>query len=164
VVEPAYAPGGQERDERTKKTKETNQAKKLPAAPPAPDPVMYCGVLGEIVSAADTSTEADPVGVYASLLSTASVLVGSRPHVQIGNTRHPLLVWPLLFGRTGAGRKGEATETADLVVNGATLDMAALSVTGLSSGEGLIERIRDPRNPDDPGGVEDKRLRVSVVT
>ena len=39
-------------------------------------------------------------------------LIGPGPHVQVGNTSHPLLIWPLLLGRTGSGRKGEATTTS----------------------------------------------------
>jgi len=80
--------------------------------------------------------------------------------VQIGNTRHPMLVWPLLFGRTGSGRKGEATETAELFLLSSSLDYPDLRETGLSSGEGLTERIRDPAGPNDDGGTIDKRLLV----
>ena len=40
-----------------------------PAPPPSASGEMYHGLLGEIVHAAGPSTEADPVGVLASLLS-----------------------------------------------------------------------------------------------
>lgn len=140
-------------DERTK----TN---KVAVKPPVADPTMYRGVLGDIVEVAEPTTEADPVGVFVSLLASIGVLVGSAPYVQVGNTRHPLLTWPLLFGRTGSGRKGEATDTAQTFVREAVPDSAALFVTGLSSGEGLIERIRDVRDEKDMGGTEDKRLGV----
>lgn len=138
----------------------TNKTNELPLAPPAMDSVVYRGVLGELVRVADPTTEADPVGVLVSLMANASAIIGSGPYVQIGNTRHPLTIWPLLFGRTGAGRKGEATETADLLTLAAVPEASALFVGGLSSGEGLIERIRDPRDEKDPGGTEDKRLRI----
>ena len=132
----------------------------LPVPPPSADPLMYRGLLGELALAADPTTEADPAGVLASLLAMAGVAAGAKPHVQVGNTRHPLLIWPLLFGRTGSGRKGEATDTAEMFVRAAVWDWADLSVTGLSSGEGLIERIRDPQAGDDTGGTMDKRLCV----
>jgi hypothetical protein len=121
---------------------------------------MYRGLLGELTLAADPTTEADPAGVLASLMAAAGVAIGPSPHVKVGNTRHPLLVWPLLFGRTGSGRKGEATETAELFVRAAVYDWAEISATGLSSGEGLIERIRDPQDAEDSGGGMDKRLCV----
>ncbi len=139
---------------------ETNKTNELPPAPPAVDPTVFCGVLGELVMAADPTTEADPIGVLVSLMANVSAVIGTGPHVQIGNTRHPLIVWPLLFGRTGAGRKGDATETADRLTWAAMPEVGHLFVSGLSSGEGLIERIRDPRGENDPGGTEDKRLRI----
>jgi hypothetical protein len=132
----------------------------LPVPPPSASPLMYRGLVGELALAADPTTEADPAGVLVSLLAMAGVAAGAKPHVQVGNTRHPLLIWPLLFGRTGSGRKGEATDTAEMFVRAAVWDWADLSVTGLSSGEGLIERIRDPQAGDDTGGTMDKRLCV----
>ena len=117
---------------------------------------MYAGVLGEITSAAAPTTEADPAGIYVSLLAGAGVLIGPGPYVKVGNTRHPLLIWPLLMGRTGSGRKGEATSAAEVFLRQAAPDsMDELTVTGLSSGEGLIERIRDEGDGD-----EHKRLLV----
>ncbi|MFI7125860.1 DUF3987 domain-containing protein [Nonomuraea sp. NPDC050153] len=133
----------------------------LPAPAPAAAPAMFYGLPGELVKAADPSTEADPVGVLVSALSACGAVIGPGPFVQIGNTRHPLLIWPLLFGRTGSGRKGQATDTAEIFLHHAGTGYADLCVTGLSSGEGLIERIRDPDSPDDPGGTMDKRLSVT---
>lgn len=134
----------------------------LAVAPPAADPAMFYGILGEIVHTADPATEADPAGVLASLLAGVGAAIGPSPHLRIGNTRHPLLVWPLLFGRTGAGRKGEATSAAELFIHHAVPDYTGMTVTGLSSGEGLIERIRDPADDEnDTGGTTDKRLCVT---
>jgi hypothetical protein len=121
---------------------------------------MFRGVLGDIATVADPGTEADKVGVYGSLLSAASALIGNDPHVMIGNTRHPLLVWTLLIGRTSTGRKGEATGTASRIVRAAVSEVRDIEESGLSSGEGLIERIRDTMDPEDEGGTMDKRLLV----
>jgi len=126
---------------------------------PSADLAMYAGVLGDITAAAAPTTEADPVGIYASLLAGVGVLIGPGPHVRVGNTRHPLLIWPLLLGRTGSGRKGEATGTAEIFLRKAAPDLAdRRTVTGLSSGEGLIERIRD--SEDGEKDRSDKRLLV----
>lgn len=140
-------PGGTKKEERT--------------SPPAEMPDFFRGVLGEIVQTAAPTTEAAPVGILVSLLAGVGVIAGQRPYVQVGNTRHPLLIWPLLFGRTGSGRKGEAGETARLFLLSSYSQLPDLAVTGLSSGEGLIERIRDTANEDDRGGTEDKRLLVT---
>lgn len=106
---------------------------------------MFYGLLGDMVAATADYTEADPVGIHTSLLAAAGVLVGPGPHVPIGSTRHPLLIWPLVLGSTGTGRKGESLSTAQRFID-AAVDLEAFRVTasGLSSGEGLIEAIRDP--------------------
>jgi Protein of unknown function (DUF3987) len=136
-------------------TKKEERSK--PAGPPvpSPDPVMYAGILGDITAAAAPTTEADPAGIYASLLAGTGVLIGPDPYVQVGNTRHPLLIWSLLLGRTGSGRKGEATGTSIIFFREAKpLTFRELAVSGLSSGEGVIERIAD-------GKTDDKRLLVT---
>jgi hypothetical protein len=137
--------------------KKAKEAKKAPPDVPVAASEVYAGILGEITMAAEPGTEADPVGVLGSLLTMTSVAVGIVPHVQVGNDRHPLLVWSLLFGRTGSGRKGGATQTAALFIREACPDYASYATSGLSSGEGLIERIRDDGGKDEPG-VADKRL------
>jgi len=132
---------------------------------PIPDQAMFHGILGDIVEAVKPHTEADPVGIYVSLLAGCGAILGERPHIDIGSTRHPVLIWPLLFGNTGTGRKGEATNTAQLFLNEAFPHFKEQTVTGLSSGEGLIERIRDAEEIDGGKGqqpivlgTEDKRL------
>jgi hypothetical protein len=125
----------------------------LPEVPVAPA-AMFAGVLGDITYAAVPSTEADPVGIYASLQASAGAVTGPGPYVRVGNIRHPLLLWPLLMGRTGSGRKGEATSTSNVfVARAAPLAWEAIVVSGMSSGEGLIERIADDE-------TDDKRLLV----
>ncbi|NRQ30681.1 DUF3987 domain-containing protein [Nonomuraea sp. NN258] len=132
----------------------------LATRPPVADRTMFYGILGELVDAADPSTEADPVGVLASALAACGALIGTNPFAQVGNTRHPLLIWPLLFGRTGSGRKGQATDTAEIFMHETGLGYGDICATGLSSGEGLIDRIRDPDSQEDTGGTMDKRLVV----
>jgi hypothetical protein len=126
--------------------------------PNLPEGALF-GILGDIVRVSAPTTEADPAGVLASLLTMVSGLVGRDPHLQIGNTRHPLLIWTLLLGSTGRGRKGEAMATARRFVDQADDQYAAIAVSGLSTGEGLIERIRDTEEGE-TGGTEDKRLVV----
>jgi hypothetical protein len=50
------------------------------------------------------------------------------------------------MGRTGSGRKGEATTVAEVFLRRAKLStFPALTVAGLSSGEGLIEQVCEDR-------------------
>jgi hypothetical protein len=77
----------------------------------------------------------------------------------------------VLVGHTTVGRKGQADAAAKTLLR--AVDSGFLSanrVSGLSSGEGLIQRVRDgePENPNDSEeraarrdkGVTDKRLWV----
>ena len=157
-------------------TKEHERTKEAFKAHPLPlrDQAMYHGLLGDLVKASDPHTEADKVGVLVSLLGGVGAIIGPDPHVMIGSTRHPLLIWPLLFGNTSSGRKGEASNVANAFLQAACpIDFASIRATGLSSGEGLIERIKDPvevediddtkvkRRRDENPGTIDKRLLVT---
>ncbi|GAA5004270.1 DUF3987 domain-containing protein [Kitasatospora paranensis] len=129
---------------------------------PVPDMAVFQGWAGETVCQLDPSTEADPVGVLANLLSAAGAMFGSGPHLRIGNDRHPALIWALTVGATAAGRKGAATNTARLLLAAAEPEFFKTNaLTGLSSGEGLIQAVRDgdPSKDDDPG-VIDKRCWI----
>jgi hypothetical protein len=107
------------------------------------------GLIGEIVGVIEPDTEAGSVAVLVSLLAGASAMIGRGPHPMIANTRHPLTVWPLIFGRTTDGRKGESWSSARAVLDRAdALFMADNVASGLSSGEGLIARLAE--NEDRP--------------
>jgi hypothetical protein len=140
----------------------------LPGQALRPAPSVYQGLLGEAVRELEPWTEADPVGVLASLLAGCGCAIGRSPHATVATTRHPLLVWPLLLGRTSTGRKGTAHDVAESLLKVAEPAFIASNITGgLSSGEGLIFAVRDPvfEHSNDPAkepkiidpGVEDKR-------
>jgi Protein of unknown function (DUF3987) len=107
--------------------------------PPIDGDVFGC-YLGQLAERLDPHTEADPVGVMATLLATAGVHLGPGPHLKIGYERHPLLVWPLLIGATGSGKKGTAYNAAKALLLRADNEFVAANVhSGLSTGEGLAE-------------------------
>ncbi|MET8623557.1 DUF3987 domain-containing protein [Kitasatospora sp. NPDC004669] len=127
---------------------------------PVPDPEVFCGWVGDTVRDLDPTTEADPVGVLVNLLSAGGAAIGPGPFMWIGNDRHPALIWALTVGATAAGRKGAGTNTARRLFKAAVPDFIACNTrSGLSSGEGLIEMVRDGDGEKDPG-VIDKRLWV----
>ncbi|MFI8085526.1 DUF3987 domain-containing protein [Kitasatospora sp. NPDC086009] len=127
---------------------------------PVPDPEVFCGWVGDTVRDLDPTTEADPVAVLVNLLSAGGAAIGPGPFMWIGNDRHPALIWALTVGATAAGRKGAATNTARRLLKAAAPDFIATNTrSGLSSGEGLIEMVRDGDGDKDPG-VIDKRLWV----
>jgi len=138
---------------------------------PDVDPAIYYGLVGRIAKTIAPHTEADPVGLIAVLLAASGAIVGPGPHVRVGGTQHGCRVWPLLVGATGAGRKDTVTaEVRSFIRSFVDPEFEQNHLAcGLSTGEGLIARVRDPEPRDDDGtdkrpkphpGVEDKRLLV----
>ncbi len=140
---------------------------------PVLDDAALYGVLGDTVRAFDPHTEADPAGVLLSLLAAAGNAAGPGPHLMVGPTRHGLRCNVVLVGATSGGRKGTAWSVARSLLDRADAEWAAGHVvSGLSSGEGLIEQVRDSqevrtgrtRSGDAAvvfdEGVTDKRLCV----
>ncbi|MDK1473287.1 DnaB-like helicase N-terminal domain-containing protein [Streptomyces sp. 549] len=129
---------------------------------PTPHPDVFSGWVGETVRELDGTTEADPVAVLVNLLSAAGAVIGRRPHVMVGNDRHPCLIWALTIGPTSTGRKGSATSTARRVLAEALPAFFGPEHTprGLNSGEGLIEYVKDDDSDDADPASADKRLWV----
>ncbi|GGM81637.1 hypothetical protein GCM10012275_60340 [Longimycelium tulufanense] len=107
---------------------------------PALDTAALDCFLGRLVGVVAEHTEADPVAVLASLLCAAGVYLGPGPHVRAGDDRHPLLVWPLIVGRTNSGRKGASWSSARRLLAAADPEFLVGNVrSGLTSGEGLAQ-------------------------
>jgi hypothetical protein len=132
---------------------------------PTPDPAVFHGFPGSVVEQLDATTEADPVAILVTLMAAAGAMMGRGPHIRIGDDRHPALIWPLIYGNTSTGRKGSSRSTAMRIVRAADEQFVMQNVVGgLSSGEGLLEELRDPED-DDAGGPgrpqpDDKRRLV----
>ncbi len=124
----------------------------------------YHGVAGEWVRLIDPHTEADPAATLLQFLIAFGNAAGRAAHFHIGATKHYLNLFGCLIGATNAGRKGTSLEGALLPVR--LIDEAwgdRCQATGLSSGEGLIDAVRDPQVQADQiidAGVQDKRLLV----
>jgi len=119
---------------------------------PTPDPAVYQGWLGETSLALTRTSEADPVAVLVTLMAAFGVMVGPGPFTQISDDRHPALLWPLILGHTGIGRKGTSLGVVRRLVKAAGPAFYHDQITsGLSSGEGLISAVADEEN-DRNGG------------
>jgi hypothetical protein len=153
----------------------------LPAPPLAPwpeplHPAALRGLAGEIVRAVEPHSEADPVGILVSTLVRYAATVGRSPHCMVGSTRHGVNLFALLVGSTSQGRKGTAEADAEGLFRLAGEDSLVPTTSGLGSGEGLVNAIRDEvkktkvvrekggsSHVEDyvaEDGVEDKRLLV----
>jgi hypothetical protein len=148
---------------------------------PTLDPATLFGLPGKIITAAAPFTEAHPAAMLVQLLAHFGAVVGPGPHMQIGNRQHPARLYPLIVGKTSDGAKGTSYEVVRALF--AATESKACSthrgglrllgnrddplrrVSGMSSGEGLIEAVRDDNglDPDAKGfdeGIVDKRLLI----
>src|SRR6266516_1355523 len=111
----------------------------------------FHGPAGEVADGTAPSTEAGPAAVLVTFLAAAGCyLVSGRshagfPHVWIGDTEHPPRIWPVLVGATADGRKGTADTIVRRILAAADPGFPNGNVESvLTSGSGLIERVRDP--------------------
>jgi hypothetical protein len=135
-------------------------------------PVGLYGILEQIVDAACERTEAVPTSVAINVLARFAATIGRTAYVQIGDQTRYLNFNALIVGPTAKGRKGTSADMPAKLFRHAELLNGAFTpplqeLTALSTGEGLIHRVRDPRYHDDSGacidkGVADKRLLCEV--
>lgn len=131
-------------------------------------PEALHGILDPIVKLACRNTEAVPATVAMHLLTRFGAIIGRSAHLQIGNQTRYLNTFSLIVGPTSKGRKGTSAELPSLLFRFAERGWWPLrELTALSTGEGLINQVRDPRYSDDGSkvvdkGVTDKRLLCDV--
>jgi len=136
---------------------------------PSIDTDALQGIPGKIVEAVLPHTEAHPAAILAQVLARFGALIGGGLHVRADNRMHAARIYPLVVGKTSDGAKGTSDQVA-AALSAAAERMSSSpwpmrQLSGLSSGEGLIETVRDA-NGDDPSkkgydeGIPDKRLLV----
>ncbi len=142
----------------------SNRNKVIKIIPPALSDAAYHGLIGDFLSAIGPHTEATEAGILAHLLPAIGTLVGSGPHVFAGS-KQPARLNVALVGPTSTGRKGTAAAPVDILLSRVNKDFFNNQcVSGLSSGEGLIEKVADKWETDKDGNRErvptEKRLYV----
>jgi hypothetical protein len=124
----------------------------------APWPVLeraaLHGLAGELVTSLDPHTEADPVAVLITTLILFGNAIGDRAHVGVGGVRHPARLFACIVGETSRARKGQSFgDTAPFFATTDPTWWDAARESGLSSGEGIVARLRDTAD----GTLSDKR-------
>ena len=130
------------------------------------DEAAFHGVVGRIVRAISPTTEACDAAILFQALAAAGNVMGRGTFYQVEDSPHHLNLYVVLVGATGKARKGTALKRVLRLARQADETWALDRVLpGLSSGEGLIHAVRDPRGmPDDKdgdAGAADKRLLVT---
>ncbi len=125
------------------------------------------GNAGRIAILCSQGTEIDPHAILFSLLEVAGAVIGPNIHLFVGETRHYCRLFSVLVGASSRGRKGSSVGPILSVFNDLREDFQAIRSSGpLSSGEGLLWRIRDASEEVDKegmpiaSGVDDKRLLI----
>jgi len=126
---------------------------------PAPPGAPVChGLAGEIVNTIAPHTEADPVAILSQLLIAFGAAVGRGAWFSVEATRHHPNEFLILVGESSKARKGSSWDHVHRLLTTADPAITARTLTGLSSGEGLIWAVRDPQGQDP--GATDRRLLV----
>jgi hypothetical protein len=137
---------------------------------PVIDEVAYYGLAGDIVRTIEPHTEADPVALLLQVLTLAGNVIGRAPYFQIESDRHGANLFAVLVGDSSKSRKGTSLGRVRAIAKVADETwISERNRGGLSSGEGLIDAVRDQVQKYnakekqfeiiDPG-VPDKRLMV----
>ena len=137
---------------------------------PVMDQAAYQGLAGEVVRTIEPHTEADPVAILIQFLTSVGNLIGRCPYYQVESDYHRTNLFCVMVGQSSKARKGTSAGRVHAVVQLVDEQWLASRVKGgLSSGEGLINEVRDEVKKwnskegtwevVDPG-VFDKRLMV----
>ncbi len=134
---------------------------------PGPIDWSRMGSSGRIAELTTEGTEVDPHATLFSLLTVFGGIVGPGTYLHVGEVRHYPRLFSVLVGASSRGRKGSSLQPIVSTFAEIVHEFKSIRTSGpLSSGEGLLWRIRDASeeigkdgNPVDPG-VEDKRLIV----
>jgi BT4734-like, N-terminal domain/Protein of unknown function (DUF3987) len=145
-------------------------------APLAAD--AFYGLPGKIVQRILPETEADPAALLFTFLAGFGNMIGRTAHMVADGARHYLNLFVVTVGRTAISRKRTAWVRIKPVLELIDEDWVKDNVeSGLSSGEGVIHRIRDKIDEERPvkekgrytgeyetvtvdPGIDDKRLFV----
>jgi hypothetical protein len=131
--------------------------------PAQPSEAAFHGLAGKLVRIHEPVTEGDPVALLIQTLASVGNIIGATPHRTADGAKHGLNLYAVLVGPTG-GRKGSAERRVWNVME--RIDSGwghNCVISGLSTGEGLINRVKDD-GVDEEGdvikGCSDKRLYV----
>jgi hypothetical protein len=137
---------------------------------PAPlGQAAYHGIAGAFLKLVTPNTEADPAALLFQFLTYVGNVFGETAWVTIERTKHYANLFIVLVGATAKARKGTAEGwVRDLLRMAAPAWDRGCVTSGLSTGEGLIARVRDPEYSKDKKGreelvhpgVADKRLLI----
>lgn len=146
----------------------TNGTRPSPRWPALGEAAMH-GLAGDVVREVEPHSEADPVAILINLLAAFGNMIGRGSWLEIGRSKHHAKINAVLMGESSKARKGMSWDAVkDMLASVDEEHMDSRQGSGLSSGEGLIDAVRDAKYGTDKDGneividpgVSDKRLLV----
>jgi len=131
-----------------------------------PDPLTapaLHGIAGEYVRIVEPASETDTAALLLQFLVATGNAIGHRPFFMTEDTPHYLNSYVVLIGTTSKSRKGTSWGRVKKLFRDVDEHWTTHCISsGLSSGEGLIEAVRDATGEGEEAdpGVQDKRLLV----
>ena len=135
---------------------------------PTLDEAALYGLAGDVVRTIEPHTEADPVAILIQFLAVFGNAIGGDIYIRVESDRHRGNLFVTIVGETAKGRKGISFGRAKAVMGHADQNWTdERIINGLSTGEGLINAVRDARTEFDKkkgedvtidAGIRDKRL------
>jgi len=110
--------------------------------PSPPSNEVFSGLAGEIVNMIIPNSEVDPVAILLNFLIAFGSVIGRKPHFVVGATIHHMNEFGIIVGKTSKARKGMAWDYIERLFR--EIDPTWKHPSGLSSGEGIINYVRDP--------------------
>ena len=129
--------------------------------PEPPGPEAYHGPIGEMVKRIAAHSEASPPAILVQMLTAFGSIVGRAPHFVHESNEHHCNLYACVVGNSAIGAKG--TSWGYVRHAGPEIDETWREriITGVNSGEMLIELVGDDRLMPGGGvveGVADKRM------
>ena len=119
----------------------------------------YCGLAGDIVRFIEPQTEADPVALLFNALNAFGNAVGMGTYFRIGADVHYPKLFGALVGETAKGRKGMSWGPIKMLMEQADSTWTEHSIAnGLSSGEGLIQKLQNLKDHAEFEGFTNRYL------
>jgi hypothetical protein len=130
--------------------------------PDEPDPIVYHGLAGQIIGMLAPHTEAGLMAIHAQVIAGFGNMIGPMPYWQVEATKHRGTLNVCIVGDTAKSRKGTSWDIARFLLEQCDPVWAKDCITnGLSSGEGMIEKVRDPtvkRERTSDGRYEEREI------
>lgn len=125
----------------TRVVRETRSAAEWPK--PLGDAAFH-GVAGDLVKAIEPESEADPAALLVQFLVGFGNVIGRGPHFVVEADQHHMNLFTVIVGETAKARKGVSWGHVNGVLDQVDSDWTKRRVVGgLSTGEGLIQEVRD---------------------